>query len=324
MTNRIVAAFFAIHILTSACFAHAQQGKVYRVGVILPGGPYYTVIDGLKDGLRELGFEGDKHFVLEIRDLQGDSSAAAETARTLERNKVDLIYTVANSVTILAKRATTEIPIVFAVGSDPVIDGLVESFAKPGGRLTGVHYVVGDLTEKRLEILKAILPELRRVVTFYNPSNANAIAGAKSARAAGRQLHIEIIERHVASVEELRRSLVALRAQDADAYFHSNDGMVTSQAQFIIDTARAKKLPTIFAEQGLVARGALVGYGVNYHEAGRLSARYVHRILTGTSPRSLPVESLNKVGLAVNLKTAQELGLSIPQAVLLRADAVIQ
>lgn len=150
MTNRIVAAFFAILFLTSVCIAQAQQAKVYRVGVVLPGGPYYTVIDGLKDGLRELGLERDQHFVLEIRDLQGDSSAAAEAARSLERNKVDLIYTVANSVTILAKRATTEVPIVFAVGSDPVIDGLVESFAKPGGRVTGVHYVVGDLTEKRL------------------------------------------------------------------------------------------------------------------------------------------------------------------------------
>jgi putative ABC transport system substrate-binding protein len=321
----MVATLFAISFLGSACFAQAQQVKVYRVGVILPGGPYETVIDGLKDGLRELGFEVARHYALETRDLQGDSSAAVEAARTLERNKVDLIYTVANSLTILAKRATTKVPIVFAVGSDPVIDGLVESFAKPGGRLTGVHYVVGDLTEKRLEILKAIVPELRRVVTFYNPSNASAVAGAKSARAAGRQLHIEVIERHVASVEELQRSLLALKAQDADAYFHSNDGMVTSQAQFIIDTARSKKLPTIFAEQGLVTRGALAGYGVNYREAGRLSARYVHQILTGTSsPGNLPVESLNKVGLAVNLKTARALGLTVSQAVLLRADAVIQ
>jgi len=304
--------------------AEAQQAKVYRVGVVLEGGPFYALINGLKDGLRDLGFAEGKQYVLEIRDLKGDRKAAEAAARSLEREKVDLIYVIANSLAIAAKRATTEIPIVFAVGSDPVATGLVESFAKPGGRLTGVHYVVGDLTAKRLEILKAILPGLRSVVMFYDPGNADAIAGAQSAREAARQLKIEILERHVASVQELRQSLIALRAQDADAYFHSNDGMVTSQAQFIIDTARTKKLPTMFAEQGLATQGALVGYGVSYFEAGRLSATYVQRILTGASPKNLAVESLSKVGLAVNLKTARELGITIPQAVLLRADEVIE
>jgi putative tryptophan/tyrosine transport system substrate-binding protein len=304
--------------------AEAQQAKVYRVGLVFEGGPFYALINGLKDGLRDLGFAEGKQYVLEIRDLKGDRKAAEAAARSLEREKVDLIYVIANSLAIAAKRATTEIPIVFAVGSDPVATGLVESFAKPGGRLTGVHYVVGDLTAKRLEILKAILPGLLSVVMFYDPGNADAIAGAQSAREAARQLKIEILERHVASVQELRQSLIALRAQDADAYFHSNDGMVTSQAQFIFDTARTKKLPTMFAEQGLATQGALVGYGVSYFEAGRLSATYVQRILTGASPKNLAVESLSKVGLAVNLKTARELGITIPQAVLLRADEVIQ
>ena len=248
--------------------AQAQQAKVYRVGVILEGGPYYAAVDGLKDGLKELGFIEGKHYVLEIRDLKGDREAARETARTLERQNVSLIYVIANSLATPAKEATTEVPIVFAVGSDPAAAGLVASLPKPGGRLTGVQYLAGDLTAKRLEILKAILPELHRVVTFYDPSNASAVAGAQLAREAGRQLKIDILERHAASVEELRRGLIALKAQDADAYFHSNDALMTSQAQFIIDTARAKKLPTIFAEQGLARQGALAGYGVSYYDAG--------------------------------------------------------
>ena len=161
-------------------------------------------------------------------------------------------------------------------------------------------------------------------MTFYDPNNANAVTNAKSAREAARQLNVEFLERHVASVEELRRGVIALKAEDADAYFHSGDGMVMSQAQFIADTARTKKLPTMFSEQDVVTQGALAGYGVSFYEAGRLSATYVQRILAGTSPRSLPVESIRSVGLAVNLKTARELGLTIPQAVLLRADAVIQ
>ena len=282
------------------------------------------MVDGLKDGLKELGFAEGKHYVLEIRDLKGDRKSAEETGRSLEREKVNLIYVIANSLATAVKRATTEVPIVFAVGNDPVAFGLVESFAKPGGRLTGVQYLGSELAAKRLEILKAIIPGLRRVVTFYDPGSATSVAGAKLVREAARQLGIEIVERHVASVEELRRGVLALKAQEADAYYHRNDAMVTSQAQFIIDTARAKKLPTIFPEQGLVSQGALAGYGVSYYEAGRLSAKYVQRILTGTSPQNLPVESLSRVGLAVNLKTAREIGVTIPQAVLLRADQVIQ
>lgn len=324
MIKKMVVPLLATLVLTSAPLAQAQQTKVYRVGVIHEGGPFYVVVDGLKDGLKELGFEEGKHFVLEIRDVKGDVKAAEEAAKSLERAKVNLIYVVSTSVTTVVKGATAEVPIVFAVGRDPVVAGLVESFAKPGGRFTGVHYLSADLTAKRLEILKEILPELRKVVTFYDPSNEVALAAAKSAREGAARLRVEIVERHVASVEELRRGLIALKAQEVDAYFYTNDAMVTSQAQFIIDTARTKKLPTMFHEPSLVAQGALVCYGVSYYEIGRLSAKYVQRVLTGTSPQNLPVETLSRVGLAVNLKTAREIGVSIPQAVRLRADKVIE
>jgi putative ABC transport system substrate-binding protein len=159
---------------------------------------------------------------------------------------------------------------------------------------------------------------------FYDPGNASATEGAKSAREAARKLKIEILERRVASVEELRLGVTALKAHEADAFFYINDVMVASQAQFIIDTARTKKLPTMFSFPSLVAQGALAGYGVGYYEFGRLSAKYVQRVLSGTSPQNLPVESVSRVGLAVNLKTAREIGVTIPQAVRLRADEVIE
>jgi putative ABC transport system substrate-binding protein len=161
-------------------------------------------------------------------------------------------------------------------------------------------------------------------VTFYDPSNAAAVAAAKLAREAARRLDIELVERHVASVHELRLSLKALKTQEVDAYFYTADAMVGSEAPFIIDTARLKRLPTMFTESSLAAQGALISYGVPYHEVGRLTAKYVQRVLTGTSTQNLPVESLSRVKLAVNLKTARELGVTIPQAVLLRADEVIQ
>jgi putative tryptophan/tyrosine transport system substrate-binding protein len=260
---------------------------------------------------------------LEIRDLKSDLSGAEAAARSLEREKVDLIYTVTGSVTSAVKRATTEVPIVFAVGSDPVAAGLVESFAKPGGRCTGVHYRA-DLTAKHLEILKAILPGLHRVVTFYDPSIPNAMTAVMSAREAARQLKIEIVERPVASVEELRLAVTALKTQDVDAYFQNLDPMVMSQGQFIVDTAKAKKIPTMFAAPSLAEQGGLAGYGVPHYEVGRLSAKYVQQVLIGTTPQNLPVESLSRVVLVVNLKTAREIGVAIPPAVVLRADEVIQ
>jgi putative ABC transport system substrate-binding protein len=325
MRTRLLAPFLAALVLASVCDIQAQQTKIYRVGVIHEGVPFTLIVDGLKDGLKQLGFADGKQYVLDTRDVRGDLKATEEAARSLEREKVDVVFVVATSPAMIVKRATTEVPIVFAVGSDPVASGLVASFAKPEGRLTGVHYQQSaELTAKRLEILKAILPHLHRVVTFYDPSNATAVAAATSARETARKLAIELVERHVGSVDELRRGLSALRADEADAYFYTNDAMVVTQAQFIIDTARAKKLPTMFGVTNVVAQGALAGYGVDYFEVGRLSAKYVQRVLTGTRPQDLPVESISRVKLAVNIKTAREIGVTISQAVRLRAEEVIE
>src|SRR5438445_4175480 len=134
MSKKIVVPLLAALVLTSVHFAQAQQAKIHRVGVIHEGGPFYLLVDGLKDGLRELGFAEGKHYVLEIRDVKGDLKAAEEAARSLEREKVNLIYVVSTSVTAAVKRATTEVPIVFAIGRDPVVTGLVDSVAKPRGR----------------------------------------------------------------------------------------------------------------------------------------------------------------------------------------------
>jgi ABC-type uncharacterized transport system substrate-binding protein len=172
--------------------------------------------------------------------------------------------------------------------------------------------------------VKEIFPKLRKVVTFYDPSNGVALKAATAARDAGRLLNIEIIERHVASVEELRLGLRALETKDADAYFYTPDGMVVSQTQLIIETAKAKKMPTMFGEPDVVTQGALVSYGVSFHEVGRLSARYVQRVLGGASPQTLPVESISRFVLGVNLKTARELGVTIPQSILFRADKIIE
>jgi len=191
--------------LLAALAAQAQQaGKVYRVGVVLEGGPYYAGMDGLRAGLKELGFEEGNQYVLHIRDVKGDLSAVAEAAKNLEQEKVDVIYAVATSVTLAVRRGAAKVPVVFHAGGDLVGSGLIKSLAIPGGRFTGVNTRAVDLGAKRLEILKEAVPKLRRALTFYDPDNPNAREGASLAREAARPLRIELVERLVRSVDELR------------------------------------------------------------------------------------------------------------------------
>ena len=302
----------------------AQQARVYRVGVVLHGGPHLSAVDGLRDGLRELGLEEGKQFILDVRDSKGDLMSVEAAARSLEGQKVDLIVAMTTSVTLAAKRATKRVPIVFYAGTDPVSVGLVESFRKPGGRLTGIHGQITALTAKRLELLKEMVPRLRRVVTFYSPDNPGSQQSVKIARDAARQLKLELVERPVSSVVELRAGLRTLRSGEVDAFFYVVDAMVASQTELIIESARAKRLPTMFQERWSVAKGGLAAYGESYHTIGRLAAKHVQRVLLGADPGDLPVEQVDRLHFVINLTTAKALGLTIPQSLLARADEVIE
>jgi putative ABC transport system substrate-binding protein len=314
--------FLGAMLLALCPSANAQQQKVQRIGVLSPGGPWYEAVDGLRVGLKEMGFEEGKQFTLMIRDMKGNPKVVEEAAKHFEQEKVNLIYALATSVITAAKAATANVPIIFCIGSDPVATGLVDSFVRPGGRLTGIHFVNRDLTAKRLEILKEILPKASRVLTFYDPGNLVATESAKFGREEGKRLGIKFIERHVTSVDELQKSLQGLKVGEADVFFYTLDAMVVSQAQLIIDTAKAKKLATMFHEQSLVAKGALASYGQSYYEVGRLSAKYVQKVLSGTHPKDLKIETVENIELAINLRTAKQLGLTIPPNVLARAQKV--
>lgn len=310
-------------LLTPSVVSAQAQANVPRIGVIHLTGHHQLMVEGLRQGLRDLGFEEGRNLVLEIRQTKGDAKTLEEAAGDLERSKVNLIYAVTTIVAIAAKRATTKTPIICFAGADPVAVGLVESLAKPGGRLTGVHSRSRDLTEKRMAVLKEMIPKLDRVVTLYS-DNPIAIENARLGREAAQRFGVRFVERRVSSIEEVRAGLQALKPREMHAYFHTPDSLVTSQAQLIIEIARAKKLPTIFHEQGLAAQGALASYGSSYLEVGRMSARLAQRILSGTHPKDSPVENYDKVGLALNLRTARELGLTLPQSLLRRADIVIE
>src|SRR5262245_29607389 len=203
MGKKVVGLAICAALLSLCPLVYAQQAKVYRVGVIHQGGPYKAIVDGLRDGLRQLGYEEGKQILLEIRDTKSEPKLVEEAARIFERERVNLIYAVTTLVAAAVKNVTSQIPIVFSVGTDPVGTGLVESFGKPGGRLTGVQYSTTDLTGKRLEILKEILPKLSRVVTFYNPGNLMAMEAATLAREAARHFRVQLVERHDTSAEVL-------------------------------------------------------------------------------------------------------------------------
>ena len=310
-------------LLFALCPVEAQQPK-YRIGVLYPGGPLYETVEGLRRGLREAGIEDGKQVTFAIVDTKGDPKIAQEAAKNFEREKVQLLYVVGSTVIAAAKEATANVPIVFTVGGDPVSLGLIKDFTKPGGRLTGVHYLVRDLTAKRLELLKELLPKAARVVTFYDPGNKIAVEAADMARGEAKRLGLRLIEKQVKSADELRTALQALKAGEADAFFYVPDTMVVSQAQVIIDTAKGKKLATMFQDESVVGKGALASYGQNYYEIGRVSAKHVQRVLGGTPAGELRVETVDHVDLAINLQTARQLGVTIPAQVLARANKVIK
>lgn len=310
-------------LLTS--FAHAQPvAKIQRIGVIHEGGPYEAVLQGMLAGLTDAGLVEGKHFLLHVRDTKGSLRDVEGAAKQLISERVDLLFTVTTSVTIAAKKATRDIPIIFYAGSDPVRFGLVKSYGKPGDRLTGVHQPSFDLVPKRLEILKQILPHARRVISFYNPDNALATKSLAEARDAAARLGLEIVERPVRSVEDVVAGVRGLRAGDVDAYFQVNDATVFSATPRIVDLARERKLPLMVNDLNTLQAGVLAAYGVNYFEVGRFAAKHVQRVLSGAKPQDLPVEIYDKVQLGLNLRVARELGITVPQPLILRADHVIR
>lgn len=315
--------FFIIAIsLTTVRAAIAAQPE--RIGVMYLGEVFATLVDGLRAGLKELAVEEGKQVVLDIQDLKGDVKAAASAAEKFEREKYKLIFANPSTVITPVMQATKTIPIVFAVGSDPVALGYAKSFGQPGGRMTGVQYLARDLTAKRLEILKEFLPKMRRVVCFYDPKNPVPVEGARLGREEAKRQKITLVERQVKSIAELNAALDGLKPGEFDAYLYIPDAMVVSQSQRVVDVTRAKRLPSIFHDQVVVARGGLASYGQSYFEIGRRAAKSVQMVLTGKSPAGLRVETIDDVELAFNLITAKQIGVTIPPNVLARAQKVIR
>jgi len=314
MRRRDFVALVAYALTAWPSTARTQGANTHKVGIILQGGSWYRMIEGLRDGLRKRGLAEGKQIVFDIRDMRGDPKAVEKAAKS----------TLATSVSLATKQATQNVPIVFIAGTDPIAVKLVDSIARPSGRLTGVEFRATDLTGKRLELLREIAPNIHRVATFYDPKNPSATEAVHEAQEATRNLGMILVERHVASVDGLKKTLQAFNSHEADALIAVSDAMVDSQIELLIEMATARKLPTMLYDPEAVMKGGLATYSPDYVEVGRIAAKYVARILAGAKPGDLPVEAVDKVLLVLNVKTARQIGLAVPESLLVRADTVIE
>jgi putative ABC transport system substrate-binding protein len=312
---------------TVALGAHAQSaGKPYRIGFLgqTSASAYAPQLQGFLQGLRELGYVEGKNIVIEYRWADGREDRLAELAAQLVRLNPDVLVAHATGVRA-AQQATSTIPIVMGVSADPVGMGLIKSLARPGGNTTGVASQMIDLASKRLELLKEIVPQLKEVAVLSYESSQGARRGLAETEVAAQKLGVRVHPFWLAAEPTALESIFAAIARErAAGVIVQADSVTGRYSDRIAGLAVKKGLPAMGGARPFVVDGGLISYGGDFVEGWRVAARFVDKILKGAKPADLPVEQPTKFELVINLKTAKALGIKIPQAVLLRADAVIE
>ncbi len=273
--------------------------------------------------MRELGYVEGRDFVIEWRFADGDYSRFRELAAELVRLKVDVIVASGPPAIPAVKQATTTIPIVMGFSLDPVAAGFVASLGRPGGNITGLAATT-DVNVKQLDLLKTLLPNLRRLVVLVNPGNAAAPAVVNAVQAAGTKVAADVLRVNAGTPEDIRRGFEIMKRERADAFILASDALFLKQQHQIVELARKHRLPWIATLHEYVEAGGLMSYGQPLAEFYRHAAVYVHKILKGAKPADVPVEQPTKFELVINLKTAKALGLTIPPSLLRQADQVIE
>ena len=272
--------------------------------------------------LGELGWIEGKTVAIEYRWSQGRSERYAEIAAEFVSRKVDVIVTVGSAVPIV-RQPTVVIPIVFAVGIDPVGSGLVASLAQPGGNVTGLSIQANELAGKRLEFARELVPQLHRLAIMFNVGNAQPVLEMGETQAAARMLGFEVAPLVIQRAEDIAPAFQGLKTR-ADALYVTVDQLMVANRSSILASALDARMPTIFSTRDFVKAGALMSYGPSYTERFGRAADYVDKILRGANPADLPVEQPTKFELVINVTTAKALGLDVPPPLLARADEVIE
>lgn len=305
-----------------ACFGQPRFFRVGFLGAASPAG-FATRIEALRAGLRERGYVEGRNLALELRWAESKYDRLEALAQELLRSKIEVLVTHGTPGTLAAKRATTSVPIVMAVGGDPVASGIVKSFARPEANVTGSAFQADELAAKRLELLKETLPRMGRMAFLTNPANpvGKAVLHAMDGVAGGLKVSFMVAEAR--NPAELEAAFSAMRAGRVEALSILDDGFLLAQTAPIANLANAARLPSIGGPE-LAEAGGLMGYTVDNLVLWRRAAYFVDRLLKGAKPAELPIERGTQFVFVVNLKTARALDINIPQPVLQRADRVIQ
>jgi putative ABC transport system substrate-binding protein len=318
----VAAMLFALYIP-----AHAQQPKkVPRIGVLWPFLPVVglPLAEAFRQGLRNLGYVEGGNIAIEYRNSEGTDSRLPDLAGELLRLQVDVIFAPTTTAALAAKNATSEIPIITATAADPVGSGLVRSLARPGGNVTGLSLLASlEISGKQLELLKEVLPKLTRLAVLADPSSPPTAGLLKEAEQAARSLGVQLRVVEARDPNGLENAFSTIKRERAGALLVIAAPFIGSNPR-IVSFATSSRLPAMYPYTEAVDAGGLMSYGPNRPDLFRRAATYVDKILKGTKPADLPVEQPTKFEFIINLRTAKQIGLTIPQSVLYRADRVIK
>jgi putative ABC transport system substrate-binding protein len=329
MTRRIVFSLLLTVFLPTVFLVEAQQPKkVPRIGYLTGGDAVgnSTRSEAMRLALRERGYIDGQNIAIEYRYAEGKSDRFSELAVELVRLKVDIILVGGDPAVLAAKNATKTIPIVMVGrGSDPVEAGLIESLARPGGNVTGLTNLTGELGGKRLELLKEAVPKIARVAVLYEPASPTSSREVKELLpVAARALRLTLQPWEVRGADGFEKVFAALNKQSPDGLYALGSPLININRKRIVAFALKSRLPSVYSGTQYVDAGGLMYYGADEAESYRRVAYYVDKILKGAKPADLPVEQPTKFELVINLKTAKQIGVTIPQSMLYRADKVIK
>ena len=324
MSRKIFVWLLATVLLTTVSPTEAQQPKkIPLIGYLTTGSPFLASPnrDAFREGLRQLGYVEGQNIIIEYRYGENSNERLPDLAADLVRLKVNIIVAGGTEAIRAAKKATGTIPIVMGISSDPLGSGLVESLARPGGNVTGLSAMSPELSGKRLELFREAFPKIRRpAVLWYTASNA----AFKETQAAAQALGLRILSLQVRRPEDLDRAFALVTRERSDGLIPISSAFLSANRKRILEFAKKNKLPAIYPNELYVEDGGLMSYAASIQDSFRRAAVYVDKILKGRTPSDLPVEQPMKFEFVINLKTAKQIGVTIPPNVLVRADKVIR
>jgi putative tryptophan/tyrosine transport system substrate-binding protein len=327
--NRFLRLWFAAVVLAvlALCVSvvlAGDQARHYQVAVFTNGLTASPVLEGLQEGLAQLGYVAGKNVTLIIEDTHGAVSNLAQRAVRLTTAKPDVLVTVGTIHTTAARQATDHVPIVFTYVGDPLRSGLVASYASSQNNLTGISVYSGPLSGKRLELLQEVAPDTKRILALVAAQESIAESSFQVLDETAKKLGSQVLRRDVTTREEIEQVLRDTPAGAVDAIYHVPSALLSGYVDLLIQKAKQEKIPLMVHEDSMVEQGALASYGANFRLMGAQTAKLVAKILKGAKPSEMPIQTPDRMLLTINLTTAKAIGLELPVSILERADRLVE